>query len=271
MTKTTKPYTSMLRIRFINNLQYREAALGGLGTQLFWGLMLVFIYAAFYAGADSSGGFAFKDLVSFVWLQQAFLTLIFLYDWDYELFDMILTGGISYELCRPVKLYRVWYVRLLSKRLAAATLRFAPVVILGFLMPAPYNLSPPDSLLSFLLFVISLFLGLLLLVAISMLIFISIFKTQSPVGSMGTIGIIGEFFAGMTIPIPLMPLWLQRFCSLLPFRWTADFPLRVYSASVGTKEALIGIGLQLTWITISVLIGSLLMERVTRLSAVHGG
>jgi ABC-2 type transport system permease protein len=266
-----KPYFSLLRVRFLNGLQYRAAALGGLATQFFWGIMLVFIYTAFYDGADSSNGFLFKDLVTFIWLQQAFLSFIFLYDWDSEMLDMITSGGISYELCRPVNIYQVWYVKLFSKRLARGVLRFAPVVILGFLMPSPYNLSLPESSLSFLLFIITLFMGLVLLVAISMMIYISIFKTTSPIGSVGIFGIIGEFFSGMTIPIPLMPEWLQRICKFLPFRWTSDLPLRVYSGNIGTTEAITGIAVQLVWILIIVTTGSLIMKRVTRLTIVQGG
>ena len=266
-----KPYISLLRVRFLNGLQYRAAALGGLATQFFWGIMLVFIYKAFYGDATSSNGFSYKDLVTFVWLQQAFLSFVMLYDWDGELFDMITAGGISYELCRPVNLYHVWYVKLLSKRLARGILRFAPVIILGFLMPSPYNMSLPESPVSFLLFIITLFMGLFLLVAISMLIYISIFKTMSPVGSVGIFGIIGEFFAGMTIPVPLMPDWLQKVCMILPFRWTADLPFRVYSGSIGTAEAMAGICIQLAWIAVLALAGYLVMQRITRLSVVHGG
>lgn len=266
-----KPYISLLRVRFLNGLQYRAAALGGLSTQFFWGIMLVFIYTAFYNGADSSNGFSYKDLITFIWLQQAFLSFIFLYDWDSELLDMITTGGISYELCRPVHIYHVWYVKLFSKRLARGVLRFAPVLILGFLMPYPYNLSLPESPLSFLLFIITLFMGLVLLVAISMLIYISIFKTMSPMGSIGIFGVIGEFFSGMTIPIPLMPDWLQKICMALPFRWTSDLPLRVYSGNIGTKDAMTGILIQSVWIIILVLMGSFIMKKVTRLSIVQGG
>jgi ABC-2 type transport system permease protein len=171
-----KPYVSLLRARFLNGLQYRAAAIGGLATQFFWGIMLVFIYKAFYGDAAGSNGFSFKDLVSFVWLQQAFLSFVMLYDWDSEMLDMIMTGGISYELCRPVNIYQIWYVKLLSKRLSRGIMRFAPVIILGFLMPAPYNMSLPQSPVSFLLFLVTLFLGLFLLVAISMLIYISIFS-----------------------------------------------------------------------------------------------
>jgi len=233
--------------------------------------MLVFIFKAFYGDADSAGGFLYKDLVSYVWLQQAFLSFQMLYDWDGELLDMITTGGISYELCRPVKLYQVWYVKLLSKRLARGVLRFAPIIIIAFLLPHPYNLSLPQSPISFLLFLVTLFFGLFLLVAISMLIYISVFKTMSPIGSMTVFGLIGEFFSGHTIPIPLMPVWLQEICMLMPFRWSVDFPLRVYSGSIGTSEAVTGIAVQSFWIIVLVLVGAFIMKRITRLSVVQGG
>jgi len=266
-----KPYYSLLRVRFLNGLQYRAAAFGGLATQFFWGLMLIFIFRAFYGDASYSNGFSFSDLVTYVWLQQAFLAFIFLYDWDYELLDMITTGGISYELCRPINLYQVWYIKLFSKRLASGLLKFSPTLAVGFLLPYPYNLSLPHSPLSFILFLVSLFFGLFLLVSISMLIYISIFKTMHPIGSVTIFTIIGEFFAGMTIPIPLMPIWVQNITLFMPFRWTADLPLRVYSGHIGTQEALIGIVMQLMWLSILVPVGALIMKRITRLSTVQGG
>ena len=64
-----KPYLSLLRVRFLNGLQYRAAAFGGLVTQFFWGLMLIFIFSAFYGDAAYSNGFSFNDLVTYIWLQ----------------------------------------------------------------------------------------------------------------------------------------------------------------------------------------------------------
>jgi len=155
--------------------------------------------------------------------------------------------------------------------LAGGLLRFSPILAVGFLMPYPYNLSLPQSPLSLLLFLVTLFLALTLLVSISMMIYISVFKTMHPAGSMMIFGILGEFFAGMTIPIPLMPLWLQNITMYMPFRWTADLPLRVYSGHIGTHEALVGIAMQILWITALISIGALIMKRVTRLSIVQGG
>jgi len=68
-----------------------------------------------------------------------------------------------------------------------------------------------------------------------------------------------------------MPPWLQNICMVLPFRWTADFPLRVYSGNIGSVEALTGIIVQLFWLVILVLTGAFIMKRITRLSMVQGG
>lgn len=266
-----KPYISALRVRFLNGLQYRAAALGGLTTQFFWGIMAIFIYQAFYASGGRTPTIDFSQLVTYIWLQQAFLALIMLYDWDYELFGMITSGNISYELCRPCNLYGFWYAKLLSKRLSSAALRFSPIIVIAFILPAPYKLSLPHSPVSFLLFLATMLLGLLLLVAISMLIYISVFKTMSPVGSMAFIGVVGEFFSGSTIPIPLMPEWLQKLCYIMPFRWTADLPLRIYSGNIGVNEAVISIGVQLLWIMLLGCAGFLTMQRVTRRAVVQGG
>jgi len=113
--------------------------------------------------------------------------------------------------------------------------------------------------------------GLFLLVAISMLAYISVFKTMSPIGSMTLFGLVGEFFSGHTIPIPLMPEWLQNICIMLPFRWTVDFPLRIYSGNIGVSDAVVGVAVQSAWILVLVLLGAFIMKKVTRLSVIQGG
>lgn len=266
-----KPYLSALRVRFLNGLQYRAAALGGLSTQLFWGIMLVFLYQAFYKNEGQPSGFGFSQLVSYIWLQQAFLALLMLFEYDFELFEMITSGGISYELCRPIHLYGFWYVKLLSRRMASAALRFPPIIAIASLLPKPYKMALPHSPVAFLLFIVTLLLGVLLLVSISMIIYITVFKTMSPVGSMALIGITGEFFSGMTIPIPMMPEGLQKVCYFLPFRWTADLPLRIYSGSITMNEAVISIGVQMLWILVLASTGAYAMKRITSKVVIQGG
>ncbi|WP_257351058.1 ABC transporter permease [Pseudalkalibacillus decolorationis] len=266
-----KPYSSVLKLRLLNGMQYRSAALAGVATQFFWGFMYIMIFEAFYDQVLHNPPISLKELIVYLWLQQSFLAFIMLWFRDNELFDLITTGNIAYELCRPCGIYGYWYAKLLAQRLSSALLRCFPILIVAFFLPQPYRMTLPPSFTTFLLFLVTLMFGLFLLVAISMFIYISVFITLSPVGSLLVFGVIGEFFAGLVIPIPLMPSWLQEIAYMLPLRLTADFPFRVYSGHIPQDEALMGILLQLVWLAILVLLGRIALNKALQKVVVQGG
>ena len=266
-----KAYFSIFKMRLINGLQYRTAALAGVATQFFWGFMFIMIYEAFYQNGASNQPMSLKQLIDYIWLQQAFLVFIMLWFRDGEIFNLITGGNIAYELCRPCGIYGFWYAKLIAQRLSGAILRCLPILIIAFLLPEPYGLSVPEGISAFVLFSVTLTLGLLVLVSISMFIYISVFVTMSPVGSLLMFGVLGEFFAGMIIPIPLMPLWLQKIAYFLPFRLASDLPFRVYSGNIPVNEALISIVVQIIWLSVLVSTGRVLLEKVLKRVVVQGG
>ncbi len=266
-----KAYFSMFKIRLYKGLQYRTAAIAGMTTQFFWAIMLIMVYQAFYSSSTQVQPISLKELVQFVWLQQAFLVFVMLWYRDTELFELISNGNIAYELVRPINLYKLWYSKLLAQRLSGALLRSIPILIVAFLMPSGYKLMLPPSIVAFLLFLITLLLGLILVVAISMLIYISVFYTLSPTGSLLLFSVFGEFFAGLTIPIPLMPEAMQKVMYILPFRYTADLPFRLYSGNIGVKEGFKGLLIQLLWITLLISFGRLWMNKALKKVVVQGG
>ncbi len=264
-------YVSIWRLRFINGMQYRAAAAAGIATQLFFGFIFIMIFAAFYRFSDSAAPMSLHEVVTYVWLQQIFLSFIMLWFRDNEIFALITGGGIAYELCRPAELYPFWYSKLLAQRVSSAVLRCFPILAVVFVLPEPYRMGIPPSFGALLLFIASLLLGLLVIVAISMLIYISVFWTMSPTGSLLMVSVAGEFLAGAVVPVPLMPEWMQRITYALPFRWTTDFPFRVYSGHIPQHEALWGILIQLLWLAALIVIGRLLMKRALRNVVVQGG
>jgi ABC-2 type transport system permease protein len=264
-------YYSVLKLRLLNGLQYRSAALAGVATQFFWGFMYIMIFEAFYEHALHDPPMTLKEVIIYIWLQQSFLAFIMLWFRDNELFELITSGNIAYELCRPCDLYGFWYSKLLAQRLSSALLRCFPIILVAFLMPEPYRMILPPDWATGLLFLLSLLLGLLLLVTISLFIYISVFITMSPVGSLLVFGVIGEFLSGLIIPIPLMPEWLQKIVYLFPFRLTADFPFRVYSGHIPQDEAMLGILQQCIWLLVLIWLGKLAMNKVLNRVVVQGG
>lgn len=113
-----KKYLSFFRLRFITGLQYRTAALAGIATQFFWGAMEILTFRAFYQSDPASFPMTLQATSSYIWIQQAFLVLFMGWNMEAELFDAIRDGNISYELCRPLGIYHMWFARSLAYRLS---------------------------------------------------------------------------------------------------------------------------------------------------------
>ncbi len=267
-----KTYLSFFKIRFSNNLQYKVAAWAGLATQFVWGGMYVLLYIAIYKFSPAEKPIELDQLTTYIWLQQAFLALVMLWYRDSGLFELIISGNVAYELVRPVSLYPMWYTRLLSHRLAGVALRFLPILLVSaLLIPYPYGLSAPASLPAFLLFLATMSMGVFLTVAYSMIISISMFVTMSPTGSLTLFGLVSELLAGMIIPLPLMPMVMQKVLMVLPFWLTGDFPFRIYTGHIPVSEAFYGVVMQLVWTAVLIRIGVLWLSRLKKKIIIQGG
>jgi len=266
-----RKYFAIFRIRFVNTLQYRAAALAGLSTQFAWGFMLIISFSAFYHTNPYAFPMEFSHTVSFIWIQQAFLALFASWFWDDDIANSITEGSIAYDLVRPISLYGKWFSTSAARRLARATLRCMPILVLAFILPAPFRLTLPPSLLQFGLFILSTTLGLGVVVAFAMLVYTSLFYTISPSGIRIMVMVIGDFLSGGIVPLPFFPAQIRNVVELLPFASMLNMPARIYSGNIAGAEALNGILLQCFWLIALVFIGNLITRRALKRVIVQGG
>ena len=271
-----KPYLGIFKIRLVAGMQYRAAAWAGVATQFFWGAIQLIVFHAFYesAGMNNAGAAApmsFGQLADFVWMRQAFLALVMLWSMDNELLELIASANVAYELSRPLSLYTLWFSRILAFRIARTLLRCIPIFIVAFLLPGSWGFHLPGDLQALILFIPSLVLAALLVTALSMIVCLLTFISLSPGGARLFIGAAAEFLMGAAIPIPFMPPLLQRICFVLPFRYMADFPFRVYSGSIIGTEALIGLGIQIFWLLALIGLGFWGFSAALKRMVIQGG
>ena len=266
-----KKYAAIFRIRFANAMQYRAAAVAGLVTQFAWGFMEILAFSAFYRANPAAFPMEFSQTVSYIWLQQAFLALFMTWFFESEIFNSITDGGIAYELARPIDLYARWFFQSAANRLSRAVLRCFPILIVAFLLPAPFRLALPPSGAQFAVFLLSASLSLGVVIAFSMLIYVSTFYTMSPIGARLVAATLADFLAGATIPLPFFPATLRKIVELLPFASMQNMPLRIYTGNIAGTEALCGILLQVFWLVVLVLIGKALMKNALKRVVVQGG
>lgn len=264
-------YFSLIKMRFINGLQYRTAAVAGIVTQFAFGYMFISQYLAFYRSNPQRFPMEVSQLVSYIWIQQAFLALFMVWFFEGDIFSAIVNGHISYDMARPMDLYGKWYCQSAASRLSKTVLRCLPILVIGLLMPHPYKLIFPPDPLQLLLFVISAVLALMVVVAFGMLIYISTFYTMSPVGVRVIGAVLSDFLAGSIVPIPFFPDSFRHVAQLLPFAAMQNMPLRIYSGNISGFDAVNGIVFQICWLFILVVLGKWWMDRTLKKVVVQGG
>lgn len=266
-----KKYFAFFRLRFTMGLQYRVAALSGLACQFFWGAMAILAFKAFYETDPASFPMSLPAMSSYIWLQQALLTFISMGGIDNEFFNVIENGNVAYELCRPVDVYGMWFTRSAATRVSNALLRCIPVFMVAALIPAPYGLMAPPDLPTFLTFLVSLALALVVITAMGMIVYMITFHTITPRGVRLIAVNICDFFSGDIIPLPFFPDGFRQFTELLPFSATANVPLRIYSGDLYGEEMVKLMLLQVFWAAVLIAVGKVLEQRELRQVVIQGG
>jgi ABC-2 type transport system permease protein len=262
-----KGYLAILKIRMKVLFQYRAASLAGSCTQLFWGIIQVMIFHAFYGPTSDAEPISLNQAISFIWIGQGLLQLL---PWglDKEIEGQIKSGNVAYELVRPLDLYSLWFMRSLAIRLVPTLMRCAPIFIIGgwFL-----GLKAPVSGEAGIAFLFSVIFALLLSTSITTVVIISLFWTLSGEGIQRLLPNCAALFSGMVVPLPLFPNWAQPFLNVQPFRGVMDIPCRLYTGVIPASHAIYYLGFQLAWTAVFVLWGRFLMKKALRQFVIQGG
>ena len=266
-----KAYISYFKLKFITGLQYRQAAVAGIITQFFFGLVYIMVYVAFYKSGYKSLPMSLNQLITYLWLNQIFYSLVNQRYKDVELFKLIREGNMAYELSRPKDLYFMWFFKILGQRMADLVLRFFPLLIVTILLPKPYNLGSANSMINFILFVIALGVGVLLITALVILYPIITLLTLNEKGIVNIFIVMAEILSGFIVPIPFFPTILKNISRFLPFQYISDLSFRIYVGNINSIDAVLGIIIQIFWIFILIIIGRMIMSKNLRRVVIQGG
>lgn len=260
-------FWAIFAARFRLLLQYRAAAAAGVVTQVFWGLIRMMIFTAFYESARGPQPMTIAETVGYVWLSQSMIALM---PWriDAEIEDLIRSGNVAYELARPVDLQLLWYGRCLALRLAPLLLRMGPIVLLAWLF---FGLSAPASVWAAGAFVLSVLAAGLLAAAITLVATLSLLWTVSGRGMRRIVPALATLFSGLIVPLPLFPDWSQPVIRALPFRGILDVPIRFYLGHIPVEQLPLQLLGQLTWTAGLLLVARWMLAAGLKRVVIQGG
>jgi ABC-2 type transport system permease protein len=270
-----RPYTAVFAGRLQLVLQYRTAALAGFATQLWFGIIRILIFAAFYAGGAAAAPMSLANAVTYTWLGQAFLAFL---PWnaDPDVAEMVRTGSVAYERLRPVDTYLWWYVRALAWAIARVLPRAVLMVAFAsVLMPlvglAKWGLAPPPTLAAAGFFALSAIGMVLLSAATTLLINIAMTALMSDKGPNSLAGPLVNLTSGMVVPLAFFPDAMRPWLRALPFAGLVDIPFSIYFGGLAGWSAAGALALQFGWVAALVLFGRWMLGLAMSRLQVQGG
>ena len=264
-------YVAYFKIKFLNEIQYKIAAIAGSLTQFAWGFMYIMLYAAFLK--EGSSDYSVSQMSTYIWLNQALFALFNMWSIDKEILEECRTGTISMELVKPVSLYSIWHSKTLGSKVAKALLRSIPILVICSLpIWGVYSISLPVSLSAFVFSVITLVLSVGITLAYCMLMYVAVMKTVSPQGIRTAFDLVFDFCSGGLFPIPFMPDVVIKVLKFTPFYYTQNVSSNIYNGYIsGNGEIAKIIAIQVVWLVFMTWLGRTIMKRQISKIEVNGG
>lgn len=266
-----KKYLSLFRIRLVNSIQYRAVTFGAVVSNLAWVLLEIMMYVAIYSSAENVLPMDFFQLVSYVWMKRIVMSLLTVVAYDGEIYSVINSGSIAYELVRPMDIYGKWFFQAAANRMTSALVSGIPVLVVAAIFPPPYRMSLPNNLFQLIAFLISVILAYGVVVSFAMLMFVVLFYTIAQRGIKIIVTAVTSFLSGGIIPLAFFPESVTHILKYLPFSSMQSTPLLIYSGNMTGFEIVNGIVAQIIWLAVLVVVGKLAMNHSLKRVVVQGG
>lgn len=246
---------------------YRGATLAGVFTNTIFGLMRGYVLLALLAARPLVGGYDAVDTLTYVWLVQGLLMVIYLWGWT-DLAQRIVTGDIVVDLGRPVDVQGSWLAADLGRAAYHAVFRGIPPVLLGQLV---FHLRLPLDPLTWLAFLVSVALAVAISFAIRFVVNLSAFWLLDYRGVTNVAGLLWTFLCGSIVPLSFLPDGPRAVVEALPFAGMLQVPIDVMLGKYQGADLLSALAFQAFWALALLGLGRVVLAAGVRRLVVQGG
>lgn len=177
-------------------------------------------------------------------------------------------GNIILDLFRPIDFELHMFVRGFSNALVNFCLYTIPTFLVASVF---FHVRLFHDVHHVIVFLVSVFLGYLVLFCLNFLFALLSFITLELSGYLHAYHGIIAFFSGQLIPLWIFPGYLQRILDVLPFKSVFYIPLSIFIRDINGVDVYNSMLFQAFWVLILFLIGRLLWKVSLKRTVVQGG
>lgn len=259
-------YLQFIKKKFKNKMAYKFDYFSGIINTMLMYVIFICIYKALYNGAKEINGVT-MSMVSLNFLISLGLSSVFRFDdqfIEYKLID----GSIANEFLKPVNLKIRIFAENLGENLFNICFNYIPTIIFALFIT---KLEKPASVLSFLIFLLSIVIGYFVLWEISFIINNLSFFVLKVWGISTIKNAVINVCSGALIPLWFLPHWLYSIIKFTPFESIYFIPVKIYLGQVSMSQVFTNISIQLFWIVLLYIIGEILWKIGIKKVVVQGG
>jgi ABC-2 type transport system permease protein len=243
-------YSQQFKTTFASMVQYRASLFIWMIGQVLEPLVYLVVWATVANGSGGSvggytaSGFAAYYLI-FMLVNQVTYTWI-MYEYEYR----VRQGYLSFALLKPVHPIHSD----ISDNLSSKLITLPILIVVAILLALAFHPTAAIVLWALLVSLPALILAFLVRFLIEWTLALAAFWTTRVSAINQLYFILMLFLAGQIAPLSLFPNWLQTIANILPFRWMLGFPVELLLGRLTPIQALEGIGAQLAWLFLSLVL-----------------
>lgn len=260
-------FWELTRLSFQRQLAYRAANLGGLATNLFFGLLRAALIVALYGARREVEGVSLDGAITFTGLTQAMIAFLTVFGW-FEVMNSVNSGEVGSDLLKPMSFLAFWMARDLGRALCSLLLRGLTIMGAYALI---FGITVPSGIGHWLALLLALALSWLVSFSWRFLVNLAAFWSPNAQGIGRTVFMLSWFLSGFVMPLRFFPDWFVRLCHLTPFPSMVNAVIEVYLGVLTGPQLAATLGQQALWAGGLLLGGHLALRAGVRRLVVQGG
>ncbi len=252
-----RKYIKVFNLGFQEQLEYRVDFFFKTLIMAIAFLIQYFLWKSIYQSSNEKliANFTLQEMLTYLLLAKLWSWSIDSGEIDRNFTADVRDGGLSCFLIRPIneQLYR--FSTFFSHKICNILICLLTVIIVIFLFPVVFKLSPSNSWIYIPLIG---FLSLVLQFMFSYTIALLSFWWLDIEGFLFIKRLIMSFLTGTLVPLTIIPDSITKIVLLLPFQYMVFFPIQVTLGKLDTTSITNGIIVQVIWIIVFTLLSKIL-------------